>query len=397
MKKNIVSVILTVVILSGCYDDGLVENRLFIDAYSFKNELRVATDENVTVMSRKLTVSIAQPLSHDLEVTFVPSPELLETYRVAYNDPDVELLPEGHCDLSGLNATIKSGAVSSDEVSIDFVKLGEDGGLDYDNEYVLPVTIRAEGIEVLPSAKTMYFIVRKAALMNVAGGMMYNSAWPEWGAFGKVNDMAHFTMEAMLLVNGLDSDDKYGIKTIMGIEEKFLVRMGDAGLDASQIQVAMSFKDKEDKLHRRDITSPNMRLMKGRWYHFALTFDGGSETEPAEIRIYIDGKLKQTGSAAASEDKAYVMSSVDFMIGHSKDDVSGKPRCFWLGHSYNDERWFNGLMAEVRIWDKVLTEEEINAAGHFYKLYPDAKTGKFPESLIAYWKFDDGKGPFHIW
>lgn len=185
MKKNIVSVILTVVILSGCYDDGLVENRLFIDAYSFKNELRVATDENVTVMSRKLTVSIAQPLSHDLEVTFVPSPELLETYRVAYNDPDVELLPEGHCDLSGLNATIKSGAVSSDEVSIDFVKLGEDGGLDYDNEYVLPVTIRAEGIEVLPSAKTMYFIVRKAALMNVAGGMMYNSAWLSGALSGK--------------------------------------------------------------------------------------------------------------------------------------------------------------------------------------------------------------------
>lgn len=49
-------------------------------------------------------------------------------------------------------------------------------------------------------------------------------------------------------------------------------------------------------------------------------------------------------------------------------------------------------MSEVRVWKKVLTEEELNAPNHFYKLYPDSETGMFDENLVAYWKFNEGKG-----
>ena len=44
------------------------------------------------------------------------------------------------------------------------------------------------------------------------------------------------------------------------------------------------------------------------------------------------------------------------------------------------------------MWSRALSEEEINAPSHFYKLYPDEETGLFPEDLVAYWKFDDAKG-----
>ncbi|MDE7127008.1 MAG: LamG domain-containing protein, partial [Bacteroidales bacterium] len=79
------------------------------------------------------------------------------------------------------------------------------------------------------------------------------------------------------------------------------------------------------------------------------------------------------------------------MVEHSEED-NNKPRCFWIGYSYNNDRSFNGFISEVRMWKKVLTEEEINAPAHFYKLYPDEETGNFPEELVAYWKFDDKKG-----
>lgn len=46
------------------------------------------------------------------------------------------------------------------------------------------------------------------------------------------------------------------------------------------------------------------------------------------------------------------------------------------------------MIAEARLWNKVLTVEEINKPNHFYKLYAD----EIDESLLAYWKFSDGTG-----
>ena len=38
---------------------------------------------------------------------------------------------------------------------------------------------------------------------------------------------------------------------------------------------------------------------------------------------------------------------------------------FWIGHSYNRDRWLEGEISECRIWNKVLTADEINAKSHF--------------------------------
>ena len=46
------------------------------------------------------------------------------------------------------------------------------------------------------------------------------------------------------------------------------------------------------------------------------------------------------------------------------------------------------MIAEARLWNKVLSAEEINAPNHFYKLYPS----DINASLLAYWKFDDAAG-----
>ena len=43
-------------------------------------------------------------------------------------------------------------------------------------------------------------------------------------------------------------------------------------------------------------------------------------------------------------------------------------------------------ICECRIWNRVLTAEEIQAKNHFY--YVDPKS----EGLVAYWKFDEGQG-----
>lgn len=131
-----------------------------------------------------------------------------------------------------------------------------------------------------------------------------------------------------------------------------------------------------------------MQLKADRWYHLAVTFNRGV------IQVYIDGRLRAEkdlsviGTVVRDGVQVPVeFKSVDFSAPHS-DESDGKPRCFWVGYSYDDKRSLDGMIAETRLWNKVLTAEEINAPNHFYKLYPS----DIDASLLAYWKFDDAAG-----
>ena len=66
--------------------------------------------------------------------------------------------------------------------------------------------------------------------------------------------------------------------------------------------------------------------------------------------------------------------------------VGRQARCFWIGYSHASDRYFDGQISEVRIWNKALTPEEINAPDHFYQVAAAS------DGLVAYWKFDEGAG-----
>lgn len=123
------------------------------------------------------------------------------------------------------------------------------------------------------------------------------------------------------------------------------------------------------------MTGSSLQLKVNRWYHFAVTFDRG------EIRIYLDGRERAAGSSSAIG-----LTSVNFAVSHS-DETDYKPRCFWFGYSYDEKRPLNGRIAEARIWNRVLSADEINAENHFYRVSPETSDG-----LVAYWKFNDGAG-----
>lgn len=57
-----------------------------------------------------------------------------------------------------------------------------------------------------------------------------------------------------------------------------------------------------------------------------------------------------------------------------------------MGYSYDANRDTHGLMTEIRIWNKALTADEINAPNHFYTVDPNS------EGLFSYWKFVEGEG-----
>ena len=77
-------------------------------------------------------------------------------------------------------------------------------------------------MNILESARTVYFVFSKAALINVVAEMENNCAWPEWTAdTAAVKDMETFTLEALVYANSFDRK----ISTIMGIEDLWLINL----------------------------------------------------------------------------------------------------------------------------------------------------------------------------
>lgn len=385
MKKTGIFIFAAALALVGCSkQDGSFENKMFIKADSYRSEVRVATDEGVKTLKRSLSVAIAQPLENDIDVKVVKSPELLETYRKAWYEPTAELLPDENCNLEGLSTVLRGGDVASKDIELTFSGLDK---LDYSKVYVLPVTIVSDGVAVLERAKTMYYVVKEASLVNYVADLKSNRSWPVWDNWDQVKNLETFTMETLINCHAFNNESK--ILTVMGVEDHFLVRIGDVTIPANQIQIACAYKDVEGgSTLRADLTDPSLQLKVDRWYHLAVTFNKGY------IQVYLDGRLRAekdlTNIGTVVRDGVQIpieFKAVDFSAPHS-DESDGKPRCFWIGYSYDSKRCLDGMIAEARLWNKVLSAEEINAPNHFYKLYPS----DINASLLAYWKFDDAAG-----
>lgn len=386
--------LLTAAGLAGCKGDQESEihfdNKVFISGRSFVGDVFIKRD-NLEVTSQEscnVTVAVAQPLQRDITVTFDEAPELLDHYRLFYDDAAAQLMPaDGDYYAPQASVTIKAGAVESEPLTFEFKNLDK-LPIEERQRYVLPMRISsADGMEMLESARTVYFIFSKASLINVVADMQNNLAYPEWTEqTTEVKDMDTFTFEALVYANSFERN----ISTIMGIEDVFLIRLGDDGRPTNQLNVAFAKKVSEEATSPARATIPatadsRFDLKPFVWHHIAVTFDRGT------ISVYIDGKLKESSKANVSGPNGPVtIESVDFAVPHS-DETDGKPRCFWIGHSYRlatdgdlfYERRFDGMMSEVRMWNKALTAEEIASANHFYKVDPAS------EGLVAYWKFDD--------
>lgn len=338
------------------------DNKLYISAAS-KSDTEMVIDE-VDSYTRQISAEIAKPEAQDVRVTFRVAPDLVEDYKTAYYDTEAVALPEGICSIDEPTAVILAGSVQSTAVTVRFDNVTS---LERKQKYVMPVTIESvEGIGgVINSARTCYFLFRGASLINIVLDLTENRAWPEWGNFEQVRDMRNFTMEALINPTKLNKT----ISTIMGIEDSFLIRLGDTGIDPSQLQVVGSGGAK--------LTDESLKIPTGVWTHIAVTFRSTSNYM-GEVQLYINGELRQTGS--------FYSGYVNFAIPHNNESGSSFKRCFWVGYSFDDERRFEGKLSELRLWNRVLTGEEITAENHFYRVDPAS------EGLVAYWKLNDGAG-----
>ena len=231
-------------------------------------------------------------------------------------------------------------------------------------------TDAAEGEEALVCTIT---ITQVNALITWAADMTGNRLFPKWDG-QKMAPAEAVTLECLVKFDSFDKGDG-SIFTIMGIEGHFLLRMGDVGNPLTRLQVATMDGN----------YNVPFDFSANQWYHLAVVF------ENTTANVYVDGELKGTSQQFAERKYVY-WPLYDYVYLKPLDlcpDWSYEPdgnRCFWVGYSYEGDRDTYGQMTEIRIWNKALTADEINAPNHFYTVDPNS------EGLFSYWKFVEGKG-----
>ena len=230
-------------------------------------------------------------------------------------------------------------------------------------------TDAAEGEDVLYATIT---ITQVGVLINWAADMTGNRLFPKWENGGP-GVCKSFTLETLVKFDDFDKATG-GIYTIMGIEGKFLLRTGDVGNPLTNLQIATAAGN----------YNVPYSFEANRWYHIAVVW------EERIAYVYFDGE--HVGTSQQFPETTYVGwplwqdVPVDPDLSPAWSYEPDGTRVFWMGYSYDANRDLHGLMTEIRIWNKALTADEINAPNHFYTVDPNS------EGLFSYWKFVEGEG-----
>lgn len=334
--------------LGSCQDEESFDNKVYIESASKVSNLIIKS--SITTEERTIRTVIPKPEEKDIVITYKVDPSLVDTYNAAYYDKAILLRKEFY-ELPKPEVSIIAGSVRSAGITVYFKDINK---LSRDSAYVLPVTIANANIGILASARTTYFVLRGGALINVAPNIEDNYLHIDtWVNPDPLNNLEQVTMEALFRCRNYDRM----ISTVMGIEGEFLIRIGDSGFPANQIQIATSSGNFPDK-------DPNKGLPINKWIHVALTYDSST----GKMILYVNGKIQ--GEATKHINKVNL-------------GVNGNAG-FYIGRSWEDSRYLAGEISECRIWNVVRTQKEI--VNNPYEVSPDS------EGLVAYWKCDEGKG-----
>lgn len=336
---------------SGCKDADVVNehhfhNKLYVTSAPVTDDLLI--QPAITEASREISYRINKPAIRDIQIKFDAAPHLTASYNLIYGD-NASVLGSEYYDIPVKKTVIKAGDTSSDNIVVNFKNTNN---LDQARRYVLPVTIiDATELNILDSKRTVYYIFKGAALINVVANVRKMYFPIKWKS--DVSRVSTITVEA--LIRGKDWVDGRGdpLSSIFGIEGSFLVRVGDADRPRDQLQVVAP---------GGNFPGPNRvpGLAIDEWVHIAIVYDSTT----GERLYYKDGALVYGDNAASSP-------------------ISLTTGCY-IGRSWNMERWLPADISEVRIWNVQRTAEEI--AKNTYQVSPEAP------GLIAYWKFNEGEG-----
>ena len=229
-KLNIMLFASVALAVSGCktndeLDKHHFDNKIFVEMETPVNNLVFKAAGEPESASQDLYLATAIEVEGTVSGRFAPALSKVSVYNATYG-VEAQPLPEELCVIESPVATIEAGGNRSNAVTVSFVNLET---LDRDLTYVMPIEVTdVQGIDVLPSKSTTYFVFKGASLINVVADIAQNYLPVYWTSTDLVRSMQTITVEALIRVRDFGTVD--GLKgeamsTIFGIEGSFLVRI----------------------------------------------------------------------------------------------------------------------------------------------------------------------------
>lgn len=224
---------------------------------------------------------------------------------------------------------------------------------------------------------TVKVTLKTSALIDYVANMRKNWAWPVWKDATPLNNLGQFTIE--MLINIQEWKTGTSISSLIGIENNFLLRMGD-GSNAVHNELQIAYNGGSVNLGQ--IPTLSFAGNYQQWLQLVFTFDNGT------VKYYFGGG-KYNKNASLVTTVTIPSKTISFGVPYIQEGKENQfpnlgKYAFWIGRSYDNSRDFQGLMSEVRIWNKVLTTSDLNSENHRYYVDPES------DGLVAYWKFNEG-------
>lgn len=312
------------------------------------------TVEN-TPATYPISVAATGKVKEDITVGIKIDNSLVEKYN-AENKTSYFPCPDGVLNLEKNTVKIAKGQAASE---LSLLSVVSDEELVDGRIYLIPVTITdvKGGMEVLESSRTIY--LRISRVINFRSLDMNNTNLYSNFIFEdeKAIQLDTYTYEIKCYINAWHTRPEQ-ISRLCGWTAKdesrsMMLRFGENGQDINSLQLVTPGGN----------LISTTRFETGTWYTLSMAYDGST------LRFYVNGTRD---SELSSTNCGNVFQR--FELGMS-----------W--ESYPSKQYFDGRVAEIRVWDRALTASEIQLG----------LCGVDPQSegLRAYWKMNDEGHIFH--
>lgn len=315
-----------------------------------------------------VTATSTYKATEDMNVEFEFDSAAVARYNTE-NRTTYYSVPPSAIEITNLSTVIKAGGSASTPVSVKVISTVPliDG-----RSYLIPLTIKnvvGGKMTVLESSRTIF--LRIARVITFPALSMNNATSGTTGTpgtRGRFNASALFDTQNPVLLPNFTVE----IKNLV-----YAFRGGDGNTNPQPIQTLISWTNLAESttigLRYGELGNPNNSLQligalggafaygfnPMQWYTISVVYDGNKGI------MYVDG------NKAAELSGSMVMEFSRLNLGQN-----------WGG--YDTRQYFNGRIAECRVWSRALTPGEIklNLCG----ADPNAA------GLLAYWKFNEGTG-----
>ncbi len=274
--------------LFSCQDAALpaIDNMVYIsDAANGRISSVLMSEGNTEVL---FSVRLAQAISEDVKVTVSMDPSVLENYNNTYGTT------YRHVEAENIEApamaVIPAGSVSSDPIKVSILPFETMGA-----QYALSIRVTSNGDVPVAEESSKYIIQLMKPLKQLVPKFRYDNAMQAAPITSDWNlELMNYTLEWWVRMTGKYADDQgLNINNQAIINSgsgtrgcELYIRFGDL-VYSSGYSYDNRFLQIKTMGGQFDTGNPTQgkALTSGKWYHFAITYDGNK----GESILYQDG------------------------------------------------------------------------------------------------------------